>query len=285
MAKTINQVLIESSRKLIESKSYDELKNELLYKAPPVLWFGNLDSNKSKILTIGANPSREEFLSMNSKVAKDVITAGKSPSYLKGDSKRLYHLNALKELENIKNNASLRDELIQSYNDYFKNTGTVYSKWFGKKTGENELSYNVEGFLNSLDSSYYTSEHKFSAIHVDLLPFATISDFTALKPTLDKYYFNNGWAQSILRSLIELINPVRIIVFGKTNTEYFINNFGLKYNQLSKFKYEKENEKKCSSKVYEINFKNIPTIGLSVNLGNPRRFDKKSLIELGKFVS
>lgn len=285
MNNSIHKILIESSEKLIESLSYDELKSELLYKAPPVLWFGNLESKKSKVLTIGANPSRKEFLAVGSEDAKKAIYDGSNPNYLKGESKRFFHIRGLEELKNIKEDASLRNDIIQSYNDYFKTPSTVYSKWFGKKSIDNKLSFRVEGFLNSLNSSFYESNNKYSAIHVDLLPFATISDFKDLKPILEKYYFKNGWAQNILKSLIQYINPVKIIVFGKTNAEYFINNFDLKYSQLPKFKYEKENRKECSSKVYEINFQNIPTIGLSVNLGNPRKFDKKSLMKLGRFVS
>ena len=40
-------------------------KDELLSLAPPVLWFGNSNNNKAKIITIGANPSRSEFLNGN----------------------------------------------------------------------------------------------------------------------------------------------------------------------------------------------------------------------------
>lgn len=58
---TIDDLLIEATKKLIQIDGIIDWQNELLSKAPPVLWFGNSKSEKPKILTMGANPSRWEL--------------------------------------------------------------------------------------------------------------------------------------------------------------------------------------------------------------------------------
>ena len=55
-------LLIEATKKLLSLRQHDDWAKELPRRAPPILWFGNARSQKPKILTIGANPSRWEYL-------------------------------------------------------------------------------------------------------------------------------------------------------------------------------------------------------------------------------
>ncbi|RDW20089.1 hypothetical protein CWR48_05030 [Oceanobacillus arenosus] len=62
-------LLVKAAEKQIELENKPAWKNELIPKAPPVLWFGDTEIDKPKIITIGANPSREEFLNHHKKDA------------------------------------------------------------------------------------------------------------------------------------------------------------------------------------------------------------------------
>ena len=45
-----HDLLIEATEKLIDLSDKSEFKNEFLFRAPPLLWFGNNSNNKEKIL-------------------------------------------------------------------------------------------------------------------------------------------------------------------------------------------------------------------------------------------
>jgi len=60
-----HDILIEATNKLITLSLKKDWGNELLLKVPPVMWFGDSKCEKEKILTIGANPSRWEFLNQS----------------------------------------------------------------------------------------------------------------------------------------------------------------------------------------------------------------------------
>jgi len=62
---------------------------------PPILWFGNMESDKPKIVTIGANPSNREFFS------------------LKGKAYHRFNYSAINPYDPI--------ELEHAYNNYFNN--------------------------------------------------------------------------------------------------------------------------------------------------------------------
>src|SRR5260370_30139991 len=55
-------LLAEATRKLIELSNHPDWAVQLPARCPPVLWFGNAVTKKRKVLTLGANPSRKEFL-------------------------------------------------------------------------------------------------------------------------------------------------------------------------------------------------------------------------------
>ncbi|MFO8022047.1 MAG: hypothetical protein R6U65_06250, partial [Perlabentimonas sp.] len=205
-------LLVEATEKLIELGKIEEFKNELLTEAPPVLWFGDNSVAKRKIVTIGANPSREEFLSESKFKAQERLISGKRLQYLKNPSNRFKHLGTDQEWSSILKDRSLQEEIIISYNNYFKRNPY---KWFGNKVRGDNLSYNVEGFINSLDASYYDGIKKYQCLHLDLMPFPTISDFTSLLKESEEHVFKNEWSKKFLDKLIKEIDPKTIVVFGR----------------------------------------------------------------------
>jgi len=109
-------LLKESTKKLIALSTQPEFREELLPKAPPVLWFGNNLTKKEKIVTIGANPSREEFLSENKFKTQDSLVSGGSLKYLQEPFCRFKTLDETQHWANILHDHALQDEIIFSYN-------------------------------------------------------------------------------------------------------------------------------------------------------------------------
>lgn len=277
-----HDLLIEATEKLIDLSDKSEFKNEFLFRAPPILWFGNNSNNKEKILTLGANPSREEFLAEDKKKTIIRIKKGESPKYLINAKKRFQLLRPNEKWNNIITNQSLRDKIIDSYNNYF--IKKPY-KWFGKEKKHHEFSYNVEGFVNCFESSFYNGENKFQSIHIDLFPFATVSDFKSILKESEKHIFKDNWTNDFLNKLIDEINPKKIIVFGRTNLEYFIKLLGIS-NIGKEFHFTAitENGKKSVASYWSFKYRNISIIGLSVNLGNPVGFTKLTLNQFGNKI-
>ena len=115
--------------------------------------------------------------------------------------------------------------------------------------------------------------------------FLLFPDFSSLLNESEKYIFKDNWTKEFLEKLITKINPRQIIVFGRTNFNYFakllgILNTGIEYS----FSAYTENGNKSSSNYWCFDYKKINVIGLSVNLGNPRGFSKKTLNNLGRNI-
>ena len=266
----MNILLIEATNKLISLSRIYEWNKELLEKAPPVLWFGNSNSGKDKILTFGANPSRWEFL----KQKQSTLPAKKV--YLTGINKRFRHLDNNQSYSDIISNAHLQEDIINSFNDYFiKNP----YKWFGKNKNE---PYNVEGFLKGMDASYYDKETKYQALHIDLFPFVTISDFNKIKTIAERDVFSNNWAKNFIDELLFKLNPKAILIFGRANFNYFCKFDGIEKGYSNKLTFKKTNKTECSCDYWICNYNNYQTFGLSTNLGNPKGFDAVALEDLGK---
>lgn len=275
-------LLEEATEKLIELSKTEEFKNELLTEAPPVLWFGDNSDTRKKIVTIGANPSREEFLSENKLQAQERLINGENLQYLKNSKKRFKHLDTDQDWFSILKDKSLQEEIINSYNNYFRRNPY---KWFGQKGTGKDLSYNVEGFINGLDASYYEGSKKYQCLHIDLMPFPTISDFTSILKESEEHVFKNEWSKKFLDKLIKEINPKSIVVFGRTNLKYFQRFLGLEdIGNSHTFSSLKENGKISSANYWLFKYKNIDVIGLSANLGNPKGFNKKTLLEFSTEV-
>ncbi len=135
-----HSLLLEATEKLMGLHQEPEINRQLLSKAPPVLWFGNNVSPKDKIVTIGANPSREEFLSENKFKSWERICKNEPLRYLSGHSSRFKTLNTTQDWTHILNDVKLREEILESFNQYFNRNPY---KWFGKKAAGSDLAYNV----------------------------------------------------------------------------------------------------------------------------------------------
>ena len=258
-----NRILEKVTEKLLSIRHKKEWEKELLPLAPPVLWFGNKNTKKKIILTLGANPSRREFLEDNKKQVIKRLVNTNTLNYLDNNKKRFFHFRTKSELLKCVKDENLQNEIIKSYNNYFM-------------TGNN--------YLNGMDASYFGTK-ELQALHIDLFPFATISDFTSIKELCEKDLFSSNWAKDILVELIQLIRPVCIIIFGKSNYRYFSKIFCLDKKTPELFRINKPDNKYCKCNYWVFEFNKIPTCGLSVNLGNPRGFDKKQLNLLGTTIS
>jgi hypothetical protein len=235
-----------------------------------VLWFGNSISESPKVLTFGANPSRWEFLDKSVGKIGLKVKRVYEKNYLESAKMRIYRLDEDHTYSDILNNHKMQSDIIDSYNNYFK-SGNSYH-WFGKnKTNP----HNVEGVLRSLNASYFENSMKYRACHIDLFPFATISNFTSIQNIARRDILSDNWAKNIVDELLNYFKPKFIIVFGKNNFDYFCTYFGIAKSKPIKWTSAYSNSK----------YKSYQIIGLTVNLGNPIGFDANDLNELGQKLS
>lgn len=275
---TTNQILIEATKKLIALNEIDDWNDELLSKAPPVLWFGNSKSEKNKVLTIGANPSRWEFLSR--RLMKTCSIPYKKTcyesKYLHLTKQRFFHLSSNQSYNDILVNNGLTDEIINSFDNYFS-SGNSYN-WFGSNKN---TSYNVEGVLRGFDASYFETDSHYRACHIDILPFATISDFNKIQAIVRRDILTNLWAKNIVDNLLNSFDPEMILVFGRTNFNYFCEYFDIPMDTGTSWQAMK-GKGKCD--YWNVKYKKYNLFGVSVNLGNPKGFDAIGLKELGTTI-
>ncbi len=273
-----NSLLIDASRKLIELHADPNWATELPIRCPPVLWFGNAASSKPKVLTIGANPSRQEFLSDTSAQAMEKVRRTGNQSlltYREPPDNRFRVLLDGEHLSDILTSAKLQQQIIASYNSYFG--GHPYTVWFGH---DRDDSYKVEGFLRGLGASYYEGNEALSqAIHIDLFPFATLDDFGGIKALADMSLFSDGWAQSLLSRLVKFLSPEAVVLFGRTNCKYFQSYIDHSATCCFEQSYGEGKYFVCRSERF-----GVPVVGLSTNLGNPKGFNASELREYGKRI-
>ncbi len=276
--KTSHQLLIAATQKLIELNDFPDWKNQLMRKAPPILWFGDSNASKSRILTVGANPSRWEFLQR--KKGLD-LSEGKDTyekAYL--ERPRFRVLNDQETYSEILSNETLRESIINSFNRYFSDSANPSKpnpyNWFGS---EKHYSYRVEGVLQGMGASYFNSSADYTAIHVDLFPFATIEDFVKIKSVAERDIFSDSWAIDMLKSLITLLRAQRMLVFGRTNYNYFLGYTGIESLYTEQF-FAVKGRGKCT--IWVASYCGLPVLAVSTNLGNPKGFDSMGLWELGQ---
>lgn len=273
-----NTLLVEVTVKLIALRQQPLWQAELPSRCPPILWFGDAQSQKPKLLTLAANPSRQEYLRDSSKDAFYKVQQTNDDSllsYLEPPSNRFRLLAGNEKLENILTQQELRTEIIASYNNYFERNPY---RWFGLRKAE---AYNVEGFLRGLDASFYHGQQaQFTGVHIDLFPFATVRDFGTIQQAADRDLFASGWAKRLIIALVELLQPEAIVVFGRTNFFYFANYVDQALHQAVWQRYNGASFTIGTTKAFD-----IPVIGLSTNLGNPKGFDWESLRRFGRFVA
>jgi len=246
-----------------ELREKDNWRNEIPGLSPPVLWFGN-SNQAEKVVTIGANPSRREFLDK------------RNGRYLQASKQRLHHLKTANIQEVLRDERTLR-EIVKSYNRYFHRN--PYRSWFGKPQGSK-----VEGFLNGFGASLYGVK-PIGAVHTDLLPFVTKSDFSELNESALKVdLFQNRWARNFFEKLMAYLKPSTLIVFGRKNAEYFDRYF----QRIALNKSYTINGKKIAEySVSRFKLLNhaIPLVGLSTNLGNSRYLNKREMLnEFGAHI-
>lgn len=277
---TANSMLLDASRKLLKLHDDPTWSMELPKRCPPVLWFGNAVSPKPKVLTIGANPSRREFLTDTSTQAREKVQSKCDQSllsYLEPPNNRFRILSDSESLEDIIESKHVQQQVIASYNEYFARN--PFTEWFGH---DRDSSYKVEGFLRGFGASYFErNTYPRQAIHIDLFPFTTISDFGYIRAMTEDAIFSGGWAQNLLLRLIEYLAPEVLILFGRTNCRYF----GIYIDRsvsLARWQSLQQGSKYflCSSESLK-----VPIVGLSTNLGNPKGFYAPELHEYGNKLS
>lgn len=274
---TAQTLLLEATAKLIELRQQIQWQDELPSRCPPILWFGNACTAKPRVLTVGANPSRREYLHDPSRTASQKVQQTGNDSlfrYRQSPDNRVRLLNKGEMLTDILTNQTLQADIIAGYNTYFSRNPYA---WFGHSKSD---SYNVEGFLRGFGASYFDQvDTAFQAIHIDLFPFATLKDFNALQNVANKDLFSNGWAQRIVMSLIRLLEPTALIIFGRTNFHYFATHMD---RSLTKFSWCRDGSRQYCSGTGVLLTR--PVIGLSTNLGNPKGFTKSSLYQYGEYI-
>jgi hypothetical protein len=272
---SVNNILLEATAKLISLNEINEWQNELLSKAPPVLWFGNSKSEKEKILTVGANPSRWEFL--DKKQIKSCSTPFLKECYESKylSKRRFYHLSDNHTYNDILTNNDLRNEVLQSFDKYFE---TNPYNWFGLNK---DNSYNSEGLLRGLGASYFEVDSLYRACHIDIFPFATISDFNKIRKITNRDILADDWAKKITNDIISYFNPKLLLIFGRANFNHFSACFDLKIQSSSKWE-AKKGIGTCN--IWQSSYLNYPVIGVSANLGNPKGFNADGLNSLGDYL-
>ena len=175
--------------------STNPLAKELDPGTPPILWFGQLFPSGSSSI---ADFDRENLSGDDT-----IITIGSNPSWLE------YHNNkgSLALLPSKEQRLKLMSDpiadILNGYNEYFN--AKPYTRWFGS----------VEQFLNGMEVSYYGTK-SMQAVHIDLFPFATRSDYTDISDMVHPMLMMTGFAQRHLHELIDAINPKRMVIFGRS---------------------------------------------------------------------
>ena len=268
----MNDLLITATQKLIDLRNNSEWRNELPQRCPPILWFGDAISQKPRVVTVGANPSRQEYLAESSKKALARQDEKHQSLYLEVPNNRFYILPPTAELADILSNTQIQEDILLGYNRYFYHNPY---RWFGKNK---PMSYNVEGFLHGIDATYF-SGYTYQAVHVDLFPFATIQDFNRIYTLANRDLFYTGWAKKFLNELLDILHPEIILVFGRANVDHYTNYIS---SALEKASWKPHH--RASYRIGQDRVRGVRVIGLSTNLGNPKGFTAQELYEFGKAI-
>lgn len=172
--------------------------------ASPVLSFG--DISKSKIATLGINPSNREFVNVEN-------------NELKGNNRRFHTLFSLGLSKWSDVDEKQLQLIFDTYNEYFSRN--PYDGWFKK------LDYVMSG----TSVSYYFPSYE--ACHLDLIPFATGEKWSSLNPLQQNtllQYFEDTLGTIITNSTIEIL-----LLNGQT----VVNNF----EKISNVEFEKKFQK------------------------------------------
>lgn len=156
----------------------------------PVLSFGDL--SRSRIATLGLNPSNREFMD-------------DSGNELQGVSRRFHTLNSLRLTSWSDVDARHLRLILESCRSYFLRNS--YDAWFKK----------LDQVLSGMKASYYGSAPR--ACHLDLIPYATARKWTEL--TARQRSSLLAVAADTLGLLLR-DSPIRILILnGKSVAEQF----------------------------------------------------------------
>lgn len=220
---------------------------------PPVLWFGDIESSKPKVLVISANPSRPDQPVGNPRIP----------------SATGWNLKKVKIAR-----------LVNDYNRYFFNNPAT--KWFGvnpaDKGKKEDRQGRIEDFLNGIDASFY-GDFTYQAIHIDILPFSTETSFTQIDSEIMATNGVPQWINTHVQEMIRLIGPKLIIINGTSNFNYFnlcVNVGAQPYQAIQCGK----------TSIWQANLQpNMPPIiGISMNMGSYCFNRREELVKLGKEV-
>lgn len=158
-------------------KHYKAFENEKFVVSPslPILYFGDLSAyadSKVKILTVGKNPSDNEFRLTK----KDTFNFVRFP---------MWDPN--------------KENLIETLNAYFE--VKPLKQWFSS----------FEPILNGMNGSYYSGKHDNIALHTDICsPLATSPTWSRLTKTQQEILFTEGYG--FWKQLIEELQPDIMLV-------------------------------------------------------------------------
>lgn len=193
----------------------------------PVVWFGDIDSyekSKKRILTIGLNPSKEEF-PQNVASRFEIIDFEKQPKSVQ--------------------------ILTNTLNNYFRHN--PYKRWF--------LKYNK--LLNAIDSSYggVMGKKENSAIHIDIYSaIATDPTWGYLSDTQKRLLQKS----ELFDRLLALLNPdiILISVNRQIFNNHFLNWKYISEERFPGNNYIKFYQKNTKKLILGTNFQGIPFGGI-----------------------
>ena len=209
-------------------EDYNNLKEESFVVNPsiPILYFGNLDAylkSDFKVITAGLNPSDMEFKE----------NKNDHPSFL-----RFPEFNHSIE------------SLHLALGNYFKEK--PYKKWFGEKR------ISKSGFLpvlNGLNTCYYNSSKKNTALHTDFCsPVATSPTWSRLNKNQQYLLSLKGF--EIWKELVLEIKPDLILISIKKS---YLNQLPIKFINTIESKYSKSKRIEYQLNHYKLSFGDFST--------------------------
>jgi hypothetical protein len=259
--------------KLIELEQHADWKGQIIPRCPPVLWFGNTHDKDTSILTLGANPSSKEFLRRKISVQENPL------EHLLQPGKQRFYLPEGEDWPAVRGSTTHLDRILMSYARYFGRWSSPsmgsrpYAKWFGRRS-------NIEAFLNGLGTTYYEGHPsaKLRAIHADLIPFATVSDFGKIPNKAVGTILTEGpgsWASGLLADILRYLSPKVIVIIHPKNLERFKRFIDPDMTDPSPVRYQGEGWSETYFFGHSERF-GILVIGFSkLYLGNPYLRDQK----------
>ena len=138
----------------------------------------------------------------------------------------------------------------------------------------------MDGFLRGFGAWYFDGSAAISqAIHIDLFPFVTVENFGRIKEITVAALFVNGWAQRLVGRLVKALSPNILILFGRTNCGYFARYIDPSLSNMEWKTFPPGRYFVGHSKHFD-----LPVVGLSTNLGNPKGFSAVTLKQFGQHV-